>query len=443
MAGEISRRALLGTFGGAVGATALAAGFVPIAFPQAEAAETPKKRRHWAMVIDMRKCDGCRTCTQACQETQKLPGWQSYQNSFQLDYDNAYTGWVSSITTDGYAKVVTYMNPEQQPVAASRPFPHIRFTITDGPAVMPAPAATQLFPTLPAKPVDSGIWTSLAGGIVGTPITLLGKALLANTDLELTWTTMVGNRSVTGFEERTKTIGTARTTAAGALSWALTIPDDLGGAHDITAKVGDRLVARTQLQVRANAFPLSVDRGPSGTKTVYDNSFSGYACAFQSSGDIEIFLTVSGDPGWHFIDMYPGIYQGTETRPANYKMPRPTSTRTTRVSRSRSSAGRSSSRTRQLLLSRCDAPRAGVHTGGRRVHLCAWHVTRRGDRAARASYAPLPDRGLTIGHEDVRMSISCVVEPSARRSSRSPPPSASWCCWAPGTSRSRPPMARR
>src|SRR5207249_4768796 len=33
-------------------------------------------------------------------------GWQSYQNSFQLAYDNAYTGWVSSITTDGYGKVV-------------------------------------------------------------------------------------------------------------------------------------------------------------------------------------------------------------------------------------------------------------------------------------------------------------------------------------------------
>ena len=32
-------------------------------------------------------------------------------------------------------------------------------------------------------------------------------------------------------------------------------------------------------------------------------------------------ITVAGEPGWHFIDMYPGIYQGSETRPANYKMP--------------------------------------------------------------------------------------------------------------------------
>src|SRR6266540_3418531 len=76
-------------------------------------------------------------------------GFQSYQNSFQLAYDNAYTGWVSSITTDGYAKLTIpatgrpgthiltlghsefgapYMNPNQQPVVASRPFPHLPFT---------------------------------------------------------------------------------------------------------------------------------------------------------------------------------------------------------------------------------------------------------------------------------------------------------------------------
>ena len=107
----------------------------------------------------------------------------------------------------------------------------------------------------------------------------------------------------------------------------------------MSAKIGEAIVAKTTLYILANAFPLSVTQGPSGTKTsvhlkgvgwteteqiyhlVYDNAFAGYACAFQSAGDIEIFLTVSGEPGWHYIDMYPGIYQGTETRPANYKMP--------------------------------------------------------------------------------------------------------------------------
>lgn len=72
MAGPLTRRQLLGTLGG-VGGTALAAGFVPIAFPQAVAAEPATKQRQWAMVIDLRKCDGCKKCTEACQATHHLP----------------------------------------------------------------------------------------------------------------------------------------------------------------------------------------------------------------------------------------------------------------------------------------------------------------------------------------------------------------------------------
>src|SRR6266545_3929773 len=232
-----------------------------------------------------------------------------------------------------------YMNPNQQPVVASRPFPHIPFTVTDGPAVMPSKAETQGFAQIAAKPVAQGIWTAPYGATVGTPATLSAKALPANSEVEIFWTTMVGNRSVTGFEERTKSIGKTKTDTTGSFAWAWSIPDDLGGTHTVTAKLGETEVAKTTVYILANAFPLAVDRGPSGTRTtlhlkgvgwteteqiyhvVVDNAFAGYACAFQSAGDLTIFLTVSGAPGWHYIDMYPGIYQGTETRPANYKMP--------------------------------------------------------------------------------------------------------------------------
>lgn len=287
-------------------------------------------------------------------------GWRSYENSFQLSYDNGYTGWLSSVTTKGYARAVIpatgrpgthyitvghsefgapYLNPQQQPVVASRPFPHIPFVVTDGPAVLPPPAAQQIFPILPAKPVEKGIWTSPGGALVGAPVTLFARALPAESDIDITWSTMVGNRSVTGFQQKITTLGKTRTDAAGAFRWDFKVPDDLGGAHEVTAKIGETVVAKTSFFIQTNAFPLSVDRGPSGTKVsvhlkgagwteteqiyhlVYDNAFAGYACAFQSAGDIEIFLVVSGDPGWHYIDLYPGIYRGTETRPANYKMP--------------------------------------------------------------------------------------------------------------------------
>jgi hypothetical protein len=82
-----------------------------------------------------------------------------------------------------------------------------------------------------------------------------------------------------------------------------------------------------------------VKRGPVGTKftlhlkgvgwtetanivhMVYDNSYNGYACAFNSQGDVEIFVQATGAPGWHFIDLYPGIYKGTETSPNNFRIP--------------------------------------------------------------------------------------------------------------------------
>lgn len=70
MAG-ISRRKLLGGLGTGAGAIA-ATGLAPIRL-DAEAAPVPAKKRQWVMVIDMRRCDGCTKCTQACQDTHHLP----------------------------------------------------------------------------------------------------------------------------------------------------------------------------------------------------------------------------------------------------------------------------------------------------------------------------------------------------------------------------------
>jgi hypothetical protein len=54
---------------------------------------------------------------------------------------------------------------------------------------------------------------------------------------------------------------------------------------------------------------------------VFDNSYVGYVCAFNSQGDVEIPLQATGDPGWHVIDLYPAIYRGDEQRPRNFLIP--------------------------------------------------------------------------------------------------------------------------
>jgi hypothetical protein len=41
----------------------------------------------------------------------------------------------------------------------------------------------------------------------------------------------------------------------------------------------------------------------------------GYACGFNSAGDVVINFMATGTPGPHVIDLYPGIYQGPPTEP--------------------------------------------------------------------------------------------------------------------------------
>lgn len=54
---------------------------------------------------------------------------------------------------------------------------------------------------------------------------------------------------------------------------------------------------------------------------VYDTNYIGYACAFNSQGDVEILLHATGEPGSHFIDLYPATDKGKETRPPNFRIP--------------------------------------------------------------------------------------------------------------------------
>jgi hypothetical protein len=116
------------------------------------------------------------------------------------------------------------------------------------------------------------------------------------------------------------------------------VPDDLGGAHAIAADDGARKASGT-IWVTPSALPLDVASGPAGTTftihlkgigwtetaniyhVVYDNAYSGYACGFNSQGDITVFMPMTGEPGWHFVDLYPGIYKGQEVRPNNFRIP--------------------------------------------------------------------------------------------------------------------------
>jgi hypothetical protein len=286
-------------------------------------------------------------------------GWRPLFNSWHLLYDNRFTGWISSVTTHGSAKFVIpasgnpgphvleilhgeftfpYRNMQQNP-EPDRPRWAIPFLVTDASPMLPMPAERQVQTRL-KMPLSAGdLVARPAFAAVGDEVTVSAAAVAPNQSHELNWVTLTGNRvGGGGWEEAVRAVASARSNGAGEVQFRFAVPDDLGGPHPLflATDAGNEIGS---LLVVPKALPLDVTRGPVGTTftvhlkgvgwtetaniyhVVYDNGYIGYACGFNSQGDVEIFLKATGDPGWHFIDLYPGIYKGTERRPNNYAIP--------------------------------------------------------------------------------------------------------------------------
>jgi hypothetical protein len=286
-------------------------------------------------------------------------GWRELEGSWVLLYDNKYTGFMSTVTTGGTARFDVpatghagrhileilhtdfgspYRNTQQSPVP-DRPQFKFAFTITPGAPVLPVPPAQQAQTVVRSLPPAGALVTTPAFGGVGQPVTVAGAGFEPGKTYTLNWNTVVGNRMTSaGWEEQAREIAQAKADASGRVAFTLKVPDDLGGVHNLWVDTG---AGKKQgaFWIMPTAFPLDVASGPAGTTfrihlkgvgwsetaniytVVYDNAISGYACGFNSQGDIEIIMQATGEPGWHFIDLYPAIYKGKETRPNNYRLP--------------------------------------------------------------------------------------------------------------------------
>jgi hypothetical protein len=292
-------------------------------------------------------------------------GWRHLHNSWQLLYDNRNTGWISSVSTGGSAHFTIpatgkpglhllevihggytfpYRNMQQSP-EPDRPQFAVPFTITEGAAVQPPPAAAQTQTAIRNLPAPGDLTVTPAFSPVKKPVTVSGTGFTPGKVYPLNWTTVTGNRvGGQGWEESSRVVAKAKADAKGDLKFTLDTPDDLGGAH--TFWVEDGATKKTgKLWIQPTAFPLSVDHGPAGTPFTihlkgvgwtetaniytidYDNSYIGYACGFNSQGDVVIHLHATGQPGWHYIDLYPAIYKGKEQKggPNNFRLPQLTS----------------------------------------------------------------------------------------------------------------------
>ena len=286
-------------------------------------------------------------------------GYRSLYNSWDVIYDNNFTGWISSVTTGGAASFTIpatggpgvhvievmhgeltfpYRNPEQNP-APGRPRFAFQFTVTDGAPVLPAPPAQQAQKAVRRLPPQGELVAAPPFAGVGESAAVQANGLEPGKSYRLNWSRVVGNRMTgQGWEENSTTVAESTADGTGRAEFHFATPDDLGGPHGLWIDTGkERKIG--SFWVKPTALPMDVTRGPAGTtftihlkgvgwtetanlyNVVYDNSYTGYVCAFNSQGDVEIIMRATGAPGMHYIDLYPGIYRGAETRPNNFRIP--------------------------------------------------------------------------------------------------------------------------
>jgi hypothetical protein len=291
-------------------------------------------------------------------------GWRTMESTWAVNWDNVELGWVSAASTRGSAvarfraagpagdhviKLYTgwqgqsYLNYEQSPVAK---LPRPQFTFHTTPGALAKEAYAEPYPPQPMPQTEvkiAGATLRLAPtqGPVGTKALLRGEGFPPNSSLQLVWQTYAGSRvSGSGFDPEEHALMQVKAGSDGKISVPVTIPEDLGGLHAVELRDGNQLAARAFFVIETSIVSMTPASGPAGTPVTihlkgvgwteydniyvatYDNAYMGYACGFNSQGDVIINFTAAGQPGLHVIDLYPGIYQGPSSEPQQlYRTP--------------------------------------------------------------------------------------------------------------------------
>jgi hypothetical protein len=290
-------------------------------------------------------------------------GWRTMESTWVINWDNQEVGWISATDTRGTAvarfratgavgqhqlKVLTgymgqgYLNHEQAP-NAYLPRPAFSFKVTPGrmaPSAYAEPYQHQPVPPSEAANEDGAVSITPTQGPVQSRASLVARGLPPNAPVSIVWGTQEGSRvSGNGFAPKETELRKLTVGGDGRLDVPLVVPDDLGGRHSVSIRSGGSTLARTYFVVETSVVSMSPMSGPPGTPVTihlkgvgwtdydniyianYDNGYMGYACGFNSQGDVIVNFTATGSPGIHLIDFYPGIYQGPKGTQQLYRLP--------------------------------------------------------------------------------------------------------------------------
>jgi hypothetical protein len=280
-------------------------------------------------------------------------GWRTMENTWVVNWDNNAVGFVTAVSTKGSAvarfraagavgdhpvKIYTgwqgqsYLNFQQAP-NAYLPRPDFTFRVTAGRSATPVayvePYQPYALPAPEAQLPNAKISLTPTQGPVGTHSVLRGEGFPANKTFDLFWQTYVGSRvSGNGYASQETSIAKVKVGTDGKIEFPLTIPEDLGGRHSLELREGDKAIARSYFAIETSIVGMTPASGPAGTPVsihlkgvgwteydnmyaaTYDNAYMGYACGFNTNGDVVINFKAAGAPGEHVIDLFPGIYQG-------------------------------------------------------------------------------------------------------------------------------------
>jgi hypothetical protein len=186
---------------------------------------------------------------------------------------------------------------------------------------------------------DAELEITPTSGKPGTQAFIKGSNFPPETEVDLVWFRHQGHR-VKGIPitpvPKPDVLPTVTTDETGAFQVEVEIPSDVGSTRPITAEVDGRSVAVTGFMMQPDVLDISPEKGPVGTEIdiklqgvgwtiyenapyfTYDNKPLGYVCGVDdddANGVTHIKIRASGEPGLHYIDAYPAIFEMRDDEP--------------------------------------------------------------------------------------------------------------------------------